>query len=177
MVPSVSALWDSAAPSVSPQAPTAPPVSPRWDMMALPVSPSRDPTVTPVSPPRDPAASPVFPPRAPAASPVSPLLGLAAPTEFRVCVLVMPAVAPAPAPTRRAAEHFFSDRFIVTRLHVEVFIANTAAAGHVKPVNPLACRLYSHHLSRCSGQRQSFFVRQPQRCPLIRCPSHTCCGK
>ena len=54
-------------------------------------------------------------PRDSAAPFVSPLRGPAAPPVFPLCVLVIPATAPAPAPVLRAAEHLFS-RLI--RLHL-----------------------------------------------------------
>ena len=99
-----------------------------------------------MSPPRDLAALTESPPRGSAALPVSPLRGSAAPAVFPDCVLVMPAAASAPAPVPRVAEPYFSDWFIFTRLHPEVLIANTVAAGLARPVNSLHRLLFRFRL-------------------------------
>ena len=108
--------------------PTAPPVSPRRDPAAPSMSTPLDSTVPPVFPPRDPVAPLVSPLRDPTAPPISPPSGSVAAScvpssrfgsascvpslgsdgaVSPVCVFVVPAAAPAPAPARRAEEPLF----------------------------------------------------------------------
>ena len=86
----------------------APPVSLPCDSMAPAVSPPRNPAVSLMSSPQNPAA------QDPVAVLVSPLRGLAAPPVFPICILLLPAVAPAPILVLRAAEHLL---FRLIRLH------------------------------------------------------------
>ena len=106
--------------------------------MAPPVSPARDPAAPPVSPPRNSAAPSVSLPRV-RRHLMCPLIGIRRLLQLQLLYVEL-----------RSSS--FTDWFIFTRLHVQVFIATTVAAGLARPVNPLHRLPFHFHLqARLAG--------------------------